>query len=328
MRVFLSYSHRDEHVLERLRTHLAPLRREGHIAAWYDREILAGAELDEEIAEQLGSCQLFLLLVSPDFLASEYCYEREMERALERNAHGEARVIPIIIEPCDWRSSPLSRLRALPRDGRPISEWGNPNSAYLDVVTELRRIVANDDSQIPSLLDPDSLPDVVEVPEPRTTALGGVQSESSSSRQYRIRRDFNEIDRSDFRQVAFENVRDYFQQEISQVDADPSLSGRLTVLSPTSFGCTIVNRRLHDGVAHITVHAGTDVALGDISFSFSENASSNTANGAFVIEADEHELYLKAIMLHIAEPVDKYTPELAAEHLWEEFSQRAGISYD
>ena len=130
--------------------------------------------------------------MSPDFLASEYCYEREMERALERNAHDEARVIPIIIEPCDWRSSPLSRLRVLPRDGRPISEWGNPNSAYLDIVTELRRIVANDGSQIASPLDPDSLPGVVRPPEARTAALGGIRSAQSSSRQYRIRRNFNE----------------------------------------------------------------------------------------------------------------------------------------
>ena len=85
MRVFLSYSHRDEQMLDRLRTHLAPLRREGHIEAWYDREIHAGGELDEEVSEQLESSQLFLLLVSPDFLASNYCYEREMQRALERH---------------------------------------------------------------------------------------------------------------------------------------------------------------------------------------------------------------------------------------------------
>ena len=85
MNVFASYSHKDEAVIERLRTHLAMLRREGGLDEWFDREILAGGEIDAEIAERLESSGLFLLLVSPNFLASDYCVEKEMERALERH---------------------------------------------------------------------------------------------------------------------------------------------------------------------------------------------------------------------------------------------------
>ena len=99
MKAFISYSRKDEAALERLHIHLAVLRREGHIDEWFDREILAGGEIDAEIAERLESSELFLLLVSPDFLASDYCVEREMERALERHRSGEARVVPIIVEP-------------------------------------------------------------------------------------------------------------------------------------------------------------------------------------------------------------------------------------
>ena len=141
MKVFISYSHKDESTLERLHTHLAVLRRDGRIDEWFDREILAGGEIDAEIAERLESSRLFLLLVSPDFLSSDYCVEREMERALERHRSGDARVVPIIVEPCDWAYTPLRDLKALPRCGKPVSEWTNQNNAFLDVVRELRRVL-------------------------------------------------------------------------------------------------------------------------------------------------------------------------------------------
>ena len=104
---FISYSHRDEKALERLHTHLATLRREGKITAWYDREILAGDDIDSAIGSNLTKSQIFLALVSPDFLASNYCYEQEMAKALERHAECSLRVVPIIVEPCDWKTTPL-----------------------------------------------------------------------------------------------------------------------------------------------------------------------------------------------------------------------------
>ena len=139
MKAFISYSHTDEPRRKRLNTHLAVLRREGRIEEWFDRKILAGSAIDPEIDERLEWCELFLPLVSPDFLASDYCYEREMTIALERHHADEARVVPIIIEPCDWRHTPLGKLKAVPRDGRAVALWDNENHAYLDVVTELRR---------------------------------------------------------------------------------------------------------------------------------------------------------------------------------------------
>jgi len=141
MRIFISYSHKDEPALERLRTHLAVFRRDKQIDEWFDREILAGGQVDVEIAERLESSQLFLLLVSPDFLSSDYCVQKEMARALERHRAGDARVVPIVLEPCDWTNTPLRNLKALPRDGKAVSEWSNENNAYLDIVRELRRVL-------------------------------------------------------------------------------------------------------------------------------------------------------------------------------------------
>src|SRR6185437_8083890 len=141
-KLFISYSHRDEKALERLHTHLAMLRREGAIVAWYDRAILAGDDIDNEVDANLADSDIFLALVSPDFLASKYCYEREMTKALERHDAGALRVVPIILEPCDWNSSPLGKLKALPKDGKAISIWANQNVAFLGIVEELRRVLA------------------------------------------------------------------------------------------------------------------------------------------------------------------------------------------
>lgn len=141
LKVVISYSHRDTDKLERLKTHSAMLVREGGVILWHDRDISAGASLDREIAAQLSSCELFLPLVSPDFLSSGYCYNREMRNAIARHRKGELCIVPIVLEPCDWKSSPLGRFKALPRDGRPISKWDNENEAWLEVVTELRKII-------------------------------------------------------------------------------------------------------------------------------------------------------------------------------------------
>ena len=157
---FISYSHKDKWALERLCTHMAMLKRDGLINEWYDREILAGDDIDRAILEKLNSCDLFLALVSPDFLASDYCYETEMARALERHDANEARVVPIIIEPCEgWQKSPLGRLKALPEDGKPISEWENENAAFKEVAEELRRILTADLEEKSSVVAPEPEPE-------------------------------------------------------------------------------------------------------------------------------------------------------------------------
>ena len=313
MKVFVSYSHKDEAILERLRTHLAMLRRDGRIEEWFDREILAGGEIDTEIAERLESSGLFLLLVSPDFLASDYCVEREMERALERHRSGDARVVPIIVEPCDWTSTPLRDLKALPQNGKPISDWTNENNAFLDIVQELRRVLDAED--VPRGLEQGKV----------TVQAAPVQP---GIRRYRVKQDFDEIDRSDFREAAFGVIRDYFERAVAEIDAIEDLRGRFMSLSDVSFTCTIVNRAREHGTAHITVHGRREnVGFGDISYSFTENAPPNTANGMFTVEADEYELYLSS-MMGFGGQQERLTSEAAAEQLWENFLEQAGVTSD
>lgn len=142
VKVFYSYSHNDEAFRKELEKHLSLMRRTGEIAGWHDRDISAGTDWKDSIDEHLESARIILLLVSADFLASDYCYEIEMKRAMERHAWGEARVIPIILRNCDWSSAPFAKLQALPRDARPIKSWGDPDEAYKDVATGIRRAVA------------------------------------------------------------------------------------------------------------------------------------------------------------------------------------------
>lgn len=141
IKTFCCYAHADEQLLNKLKTHLQPQQRQGLIQIWYDRDISAGAAWEEEIEEQLNTAQIILLLVSPDFMASDYCYSKEMERALERHERGEVRAIPVILRPVDWQITPLGKLQALPKDGKPITTWSIRDNAYLDAARGIRAIV-------------------------------------------------------------------------------------------------------------------------------------------------------------------------------------------
>jgi hypothetical protein len=137
--VFVSYAHRDDRLREELDKHLSPLRRSALIDTWYDRRITPGAALNDTIDEHLATADLVLLLISPDFINSDYCYQREMRTALQRHRKGEARIIPIILRPVDWQATPIGRLLATPRDAKPVTKWHRRDDALLDVATSIRR---------------------------------------------------------------------------------------------------------------------------------------------------------------------------------------------
>src|SRR5688500_4753748 len=120
---FLSYSHANQRQRKKLREHLVQLERDGLIRFWDDRQLRVGQEVDASIQTQLAETEIFILLLSQDFLASGYCHGIEMQHALERHAEGSALVLPIIITPCDWQNSPVGKLVVAPTDGKPISSW-------------------------------------------------------------------------------------------------------------------------------------------------------------------------------------------------------------
>jgi hypothetical protein len=138
LNIFISYSHRDEEMFEQLTTHLSGMRREGLINDWHDRKLLPGDSWKDEIDKNLLNSQIILLLVSSDFIASDYCYEVEMKIAIEKHKAGETIVIPIILRPCDWEQAPFSKIQGLPKSARPITNWNDSDSAYVDIVKGIR----------------------------------------------------------------------------------------------------------------------------------------------------------------------------------------------
>jgi internalin A len=141
VRLFYSYSHRDERLRDELETHLKILQRLGVIETWHDRNIEASDDWKQQIDKNLDDADIILLLVSADFMASDYCYELEMMVALKEHDKGGVRVIPIILRPCNWKRAPFAKLQALPKDGKPITEWVNKDSAWTEVSKGIERLV-------------------------------------------------------------------------------------------------------------------------------------------------------------------------------------------
>jgi O-acetyl-ADP-ribose deacetylase (regulator of RNase III) len=139
--VFVSYSHVDEQLRKELGKHLSVLERQGIIKSWYDRMIGAGAELEGMIDVHLNEARVILLLISADFIASPYCYDVEMKRALVRHDERQALVVPIILRAVSLNGTPFAKLQALPKDARPVSTWADRDSAFVDITDGLRNAV-------------------------------------------------------------------------------------------------------------------------------------------------------------------------------------------
>src|SRR5262249_20597025 len=131
----------DEPLRDELSKHLKSLMRQGLIKEWYDRQILAGTDWASTINKHLQDASIILLLVSPDFLASDYCYGMEMQQALEQHHTGESHVIPILLRPADWQGTPFANLQCLPREAKPVTSWSNRDDAFLDITQGIRALI-------------------------------------------------------------------------------------------------------------------------------------------------------------------------------------------
>jgi tetratricopeptide (TPR) repeat protein len=156
--VFYSYAHEDEKLRNELMKHLANLKRQGIITDWYDRDISAGTEWNDEIANHLNSASVILLLISPDFMNSDYSNDVEVKRAMERHEAGDARVIPIILRPVDWEGAPFSKLQGLPTDAKAITLWSNRDEAFLCVVKAIRGALNELANESPNGRSPAKIP--------------------------------------------------------------------------------------------------------------------------------------------------------------------------
>jgi hypothetical protein len=142
--LFYSYSHKDEVLRDKLETHLTLLKLQGVIQSWHDRRIGAGTEWEGAIDENLEQAGIILLLISSDFLASNYCRDVELRAAMERHEQGTARVIPVILRPVDgWLSAAFGKLQAVPKNGKPVTTWKNRDEAFADVARGIREAASS-----------------------------------------------------------------------------------------------------------------------------------------------------------------------------------------
>jgi WD40 repeat protein len=179
--IFFCYAHEDEALLKRLQMHLKPLQRGKLVdVLWHDRDIGAGMEWQREIDSHLDTAQVILLLISPDFIASDYCYGIEMQRAIERHKRGEACVIPIILRSAYWQLLPVSELQLLPADAKPVisAAWHNQDEAFQNVAEEIHKVITK-----LMLPPPVTVPtSAASVPKPRQATLAARNSKFTLTR--------------------------------------------------------------------------------------------------------------------------------------------------
>ncbi|MGI8437357.1 MAG: toll/interleukin-1 receptor domain-containing protein [Chthoniobacterales bacterium] len=139
LRLVFSYSRKDEELRDELEAHLSMLKRDGVIRSWHDRRIIPGGEFDLEIDEAFAKADIVLLLVSSDFLNSDYCFGKEVTASVARHKRDEAKVIPILVRSCSWKSAPFSDLLGLPTDMKAVTSWANRDEAWANVSEGVKR---------------------------------------------------------------------------------------------------------------------------------------------------------------------------------------------
>jgi hypothetical protein len=140
IRQMCSYAREDRPLMMSLHEHFSALRREKLIVHWWDREIEPGGQWKGIVDEHLNTAQIILFLVSPSFLASDYCYDDEVKRAMERQQTDECKVIPVILRPCVWEIAPFGELQALPDGAKAITMWRPRDLGFKSVVDGVQKV--------------------------------------------------------------------------------------------------------------------------------------------------------------------------------------------
>lgn len=301
--IFFSYSHADEEYRNRLEVHLAPMKRDGLISGWHDRRIMAGARLHDEISEHLEEAGVILLLVSADFLASDYCHKIEMARALERHKRKEAVVIPIIVRPCDWKNTLLGDLRATPKDGVPITKHPNHDDAYLEIVTDIRNAISTLDShpQHKKMKPSPSVQDVVTQRSPRSSNL-------------RIRKEFTDHEKDTFLDDTFEYISNFFDNSLNELKSRNQEIDIRFRRNGSKFVAAVYQRGEKQCSCKVW-RSDQSRFIDGIAYSSDETGSGY--NEILTVEADELSLSLNPSMSY--QQNKHLSQQGASEHLWSKF---------
>jgi len=301
-RLFLSYSHADESLKDELLAHMANLRREGnHI--WHDRRLIAGDELDPEIKKELESAEITLLLISHHFLNSYYCFEIEFKTAIARANAGEARIIPIILDHCDWTATEIPQRLATPKDGTPIAAWPNQNEAFLGVIKQIRRALTAD--TIPSAASPS---------DPTTRPAS-----PSAPTLPQVPKTFTDLDKRRAGETEFQTIKTFFQKGIALIEAENNdIAAELSDITSQRFVASLYRqgKLIHE----IAIWRGGFMGRDAISYLTGRNishTSESTCSGWITIKESPEGL-IPDLSAHA---ISSFGTEAAtpAESLWNQF---------
>jgi hypothetical protein len=309
-KVFFSYSHRDEELRDELEKHLAIIKRQGFIETWHDRRITAGEVLSREIDQNLETADVVLLLVSADFLASDYCYEIEMTRALERHEAGEARVIPVILRPCDWHDAPFGKLLATPPDGKPVTRFPTLDDAFVLVVADIKQALRQlgQAQASPPAAVKGSPPVIGEEPKPRSSNL-------------RIKKEFSDRELDRFLSESYEYIANFFEGSLQELERrNPEIETAFRRIDANHFTAKVYLQGKQKCGCKIWL-GGRRGFVGGIAYrvndSLSDYLDDNSFNESVNVTNDGYALFLKPLgMQRMGQDNEMLTQEGAAEYFW------------
>ncbi|AXS81906.1 toll/interleukin-1 receptor domain-containing protein [Marinobacter sp. Arc7-DN-1] len=312
-KLVFSYSHVDEELRNELEKHLMPLKRLGLINTWHDRRIIAGTELHGEINQHFDDADVILLLISPDFINSNYCYDIEVKHALERHAKGEARVVPVILRTCDWHDLPFGKLMATPRDGHPVAKFSHVEDGFYEVVQAIKAVLGelgagrkSSSSAVSTSSQPATL----------SSSLGHGPRSSNLG----IKKEFSDRDKDIAKREGIQFLSRFFQNSLNEIcERNPTLDQDFQQKDADSFEAALYNKGKR--VCHCGIwRSGSDMGFGDICYSQS-GVSNTSCNDAVSLEDDGIMLGFRSMMGGMVGPGrgSLLTNEGMAEHFWNEF---------
>jgi len=303
VKIFFSYSHKDEDVRNELEVHLSMLKRQVIVETWHDRRIDAGADFADVIDNNMEDSDIILLLVSPYFLASDYCYEIELQRALEKHQAKDARVIPVILDPCDWHHTSFGNLLAVPKDGTPISKYPNQHEAFLEIVTVIRNIAQKEGK--------------VSVQPRKSSSNEPQRAILPRSSNLRVKKTFTDQDKNDFLEDTFKYIAKYIDGSLQELEKrNESLTTKYRRIDTNHFTAAIY--RNGKSVRSCKIWLGCLFGKG-IAYSTDTTSGDNSMNDSLGVEDDGYTLYWKPLMsFSNADREVQLSQEGAAEHFWEQ----------
>lgn len=311
-----SYSHADEALRNELEKHLASLKRRGKISTWHDRRIAPGQEFEHEIDHYFAQADIVLLLISSDFINSDYCWDVEMKNALARHERGEAIVIPVILRNCAWHDLPFGKLLAATVDGKAITQFPSHDDGFVQVVDAVSKAAARMDARKQSHQAPEATPALADqIAAPVNPVL------QPRSGNLSLPKAFSDLDKDRASREGFEYVARYFENSLNELkQRNPGIEVEFQQVDAGAFSCAVYRHGTRTG--QCGVWRGDRLhGLGAICFGHGPEVRSGY-NESLSLTDNGQTLGFRAMMAFTGNRRDSLlTNEGMAEHLWEMFFQ-------